>query len=109
MKNITKYELPKNCVNYDVFSSEIHRRFSRLYHESHDLLYSIKDVNNEFVKVKFWNPINFKKFLSKRDEILYIVFKLNSEFENIKKSLVMIPIKRVYSELDPYGEENWDE
>lgn len=58
--------------------------------------------------IKFWNKKKFEKYDEELSNIKHRYIFLKQRFDRLKKDYPIKEIKRVYSALDPYGEEDWE-
>lgn len=63
---------------------------------------SVNDSDPLWLKIILLTPLNIPIGIG---VFLYIALP----YRWFKKNHIQIPIKRTYSENDPYGEENWDD
>jgi hypothetical protein len=75
-------------------------RKTKLYYNLHDI-----------INTRFWNKLKLKKYL--KDTVSYTsgTYKMytHSELISIERKIKSLKkYKQIFSDVDPYGEENWD-
>lgn len=106
--DIEKYELSPSFKQYDDYKDFIIQSLvgkkTKLYHIKKDIEIELQKIKN----IKFWLSSKYDKILTRKIKLAVEVISSCKEVIKISESMIL-KTKRVYSEIDPYGEENWNE
>jgi len=108
-KELGDFEFPRGIESSNEFQEYYMLKIRGLSRYLYDIDNKIITEDRKLKKVFIWNEKKLKKFKREQDSIRMKIDSLLRQNKNLLLSLKPKKVyKRIFSAIDPYGEENWE-